>query len=734
MKLSNNITIEAYLDQKGIEYHRSGKEIVTGCLFNDCDEDSRGNEAHLYFNSEGQYNCKKCGAKGNLTTLLKHMGDAFIRSATNPSFDIELIEKCHREMPDRIRQYLNGRGITDDVINSRKLGYGVIYGQPWITIPIKNAMGQYSYFKLRQDPINGSDKITYPKNTDTHPVYSQIYEWSSLTDGTGPIVLCEGELDRLVLLSKEVEAVTGTHGAGTFKTEWVSGFVPHECVYICFDRDDAGHDGAISAAQKLHEGGVGDIRIVTLPDEVGVGGDITDYFIKHGGTVEDLLGKYATPYPERFDTAKFKPMTVKDVIDTLGLTIKHDEHNKVTALFCELSAYTDEAQFNIGFSAPSSTGKSFIPMEVAKLFPKEDVITLAYSSPTAFFHDSIYDTESGKYTVDLERKILIFMDQPHYQLLEKLRPLLSHDQKEILLKITDKNAKGGLKTKNIVVKGYPSVIFCTADIELNDQEATRLLLLSPEISQEKIREGVLSTIRKEADSAGYNAWLDQDPGRTLLKDRIRAIKAEKITDINITPEMVTRINAVFLDGMKMLKPRHQRDAKKLMSLVKTHALLNVWHRERVGSIVIASIEDVEAAIHLWKAISVSQELNLPPYLYDFYTDILIPLWKEIKARLEESLEGQFTQRVGLTRHEILAKHREVTGRLLNPEELRLKMLPMLETSGLITQEMDPDKDKRQRFVYLVSPENILGAESKINSVEDPGVDQDFGLEDYREYD
>ena len=49
------------------------------------------------------------------------------------------------------------------------------------------------------------------------------------------------------------------------------------------------------------------------------------------------------------------------------------------------------------------------------------------------------------------------------------------------------------------------------------------------------------------------------------------------------------------------------------------------------------------------------------------------------------------------------------------------------------EEMDPDKDKRQRFVYLVSPENILGAVLEINSAEEARVDLDveeaFGNKD-----
>ena len=42
-------SISQYLDLKGVEFKKTGGELVTRCLFADCDNDSRGNERHLYF-------------------------------------------------------------------------------------------------------------------------------------------------------------------------------------------------------------------------------------------------------------------------------------------------------------------------------------------------------------------------------------------------------------------------------------------------------------------------------------------------------------------------------------------------------------------------------------------------------------------------------------------------------------------------------------------------------------
>ena len=77
------------------------------------------------------------------------------------------------------------------------------------------------------------------------------------------------------------------------------------------------------------------------------------------------------------------------------------------------------------------------------------------------------------------------------------------------------------------------MIFCTAGLRIDEQEATRFLLLSPEVNQDKIQQGISATIRKEANSDDFKSWFEENPDRMLLKERIRAIKLEKIKEINI---------------------------------------------------------------------------------------------------------------------------------------------------------------------------------------------------------
>jgi len=405
-------------------------------------------------------------------------------------------------------------------------------------------------------------------------------------------------------------------------------------------------------------------------------------------TLENILSEVRT------QKNSYPPLSFDDLIEVLGLTIKKDNTNKIITFFCQLNAYTTNAQFNISFNSPSSTGKSYLPLEIVSLFPEEDRIVVGYCSPTAFFHDvGEYDITKRTYTVNLSRKILLFLDQPHTQLLQHLRPLLSHDKKEISIKITDKTKNIGMRTKNIVIKGFPAVIFCSAGLRLDEQEATRFFLLSPEISQEKIREAIYEKIRKESDFDAYLAALKKNPKRQALKRRIKAIKDANVNEIKIRD--TEKVERAFFEGKRILKPRHARDIGRLISLIKGCALINLWNRECEGNNIISNDEDINQALILWRDISNSQELNLPAYVYNLYTDIVLPLLCECSC--------------GIDRQMIIKRHFEIYERPLADWQLRREILPLLEMSGLIFQVPDVDDKRKMRIVLSENyPERTEG--------------------------
>ncbi len=95
-----------------------------------------------------------------------------------------------------------------------------------------------------------------------------------------------------------IAAVTSTAGAATFRPQWAEDLKSIDNVYVCFDRDQAGRNG--SAVVGLI---VPNAMVVELPEEVGEGGDITDFFVRLGRSNEEFerlleTGKSASPVPQ----------------------------------------------------------------------------------------------------------------------------------------------------------------------------------------------------------------------------------------------------------------------------------------------------------------------------------------------------------------------------------------------------------------------------------------------------
>src|SRR5918994_1517298 len=115
-----------------------------------------------------------------------------------------------------------------------------------------------------------------------------------------------------------------------------------------------------------------------------------------------------------------KEVTWDDIAGILSTSIKKDKSPKLITFCGMLLAQTNEDQLNIGYQAESSTGKSYIPIEVSSYFPKEETELIASASPTAFYHDGgKWDADKKAIIKDLQHKILIFLDMPGFQLLEK---------------------------------------------------------------------------------------------------------------------------------------------------------------------------------------------------------------------------------------------------------------------------------------------------------------------------
>lgn len=199
-----------------------------------------------------------------------------LRRMIHPSIWRGVAERYHRDLPPNIRRYLNDRGIPDKTVDNHLLGWS----GSRITIPVFGRKGEVLQIRYAKAPDDTSDA---PKVLSQVAAETELYGWDTLAQHPKRIVICEGEFDRLVLEARGFPAVTSTGGAKSFRTEWASVLAGVRRIYICFDRDEAGEEGAKRVQAILPQA-----RIVKLPTEVGSKGDVTDFFVTLGRTRVDF--------------------------------------------------------------------------------------------------------------------------------------------------------------------------------------------------------------------------------------------------------------------------------------------------------------------------------------------------------------------------------------------------------------------------------------------------------------
>ena len=698
--------VRNYLESKSIEYKERGNELMFPCL-NGCDDDDTETEKyHCSVNSKtGQWHCFKCEAKGNLPTLKKAFGDVAVKSSTRASsltttsmptlkHLMRIAEKCHNSLmqPEnkKLLDYLmKERGLSLFSINTNVLGVGEFYSKTWLTIPIIED-GECRLIKLRRlpDETDGAKYATFPSGSG-----SVVFGASNLLKKrSNQVLICGGEYDKIIAeqMKFPMPVITSTAGEGTFKDDWVDAFLNGlDKVFICFDNDEKGKTATLELANKITKR-LENISVyqIPIPELLGDKADLTDVNLKKF-TPEILLAQAKhIAGDEPISEESFPEISLAKLQEILGLTITHDNMNKVIVFLALLSAYTDHEQLNVFMNAQSASGKTYLAKEVAKLFPKNDVRIYARVTPKAFYYDTEFATEDeiGGHTLDLSRKILIFADQVDSQLQENLRPLLSHDDKKLPFKLTNRNHSGTNEAITGYMLGFPATVFCSANMRMDEQEQTRGLLISPEISQGKIASSIELTQERDGDPDAFELKLKNNAGRKSLMQRIRYIREQHIDNIVIPSEL--GVTKSFRESLgKTLSPRNQRDIQHLNSLIKVVTLLNTPTRERVSNSLIATKTDVDSAFEIWKYLNRSQQFGIPPQTLDHYVEIILPAFQ---SRTDLKV-------VGVTVKEVAAYYAKTTGQTLDQDRMRKQHLLVLEQAGLISYEKDPN-DKRQRLI------------------------------------
>jgi len=451
------------------------------------------------------------------------------------------------------------------------------------------------------------------------------------------------------------------------------------------------------------------------------------------------------------DLLAVDPQLRDKLMTHLSRTVKRDEVAKNLILSAGVSAYTKNP-INLFMRGPSSIGKSYNATEVLKYFPEEDIWYLGGLSPTALVHDYgiLYDAKGedidlsekptrakvkaelieafkdvegvkidkrmvdeefekakkrwrerlrgARYIVDLRQKILCVLEPPHIETYNKLRPILSHDKEEISYKYTDKEAKGRLRTVHVVIKGWPSTIFCSTEELYIEDLATRGFTITPEMGPEKYRAGIEVIGEKKALPWKFHNDFDF----MLLQGYFRRLK-HRLESLNVAIPYARELGKYYPSTYA----RSMRDYDHVTALLEISALfyyaqrpvLVIKHKKPVLTgepvideehVVLATMRDLEFVLGLWRYAEETTVTGLPGHILEFYHKAVEPLAQQMSS---------------FTYQDLTQKYNEVSEHKKSSWTIR-KWVKLLTDVGYLDTDPDP-ADKRRVMVKVIKKvENV----------------------------
>ena len=161
------------------------------------------------------------------------------------------------------------------------------------------------------------------------------------------LVICEGELDVLSLISQGINAITFTAGAGSIPKD-VESSLKGKIITIIYDNDDAGIKGAEKVAKQLK--GIADSIKIAQWDRNIDGYDVGEFF-SEGRTVDELVNilneTKEIETSVQIDTDDNDIDGIKDAVELIKNeiynNIYHISKNRVTLLTSALAEYLSQS-------------------------------------------------------------------------------------------------------------------------------------------------------------------------------------------------------------------------------------------------------------------------------------------------------------------------------------------------------------------------------------------------------
>ncbi len=230
------IEVLACLDKKGFAYTIRGNEAVLNCPF--CGD----TEQRFYINTNtGLWKCfhqNRCGLKGSLRELKRRLGD--LGPIIYKPKAYKKPQAAGGDPGEQLLKWFASRGITADTVRT----FGIKQHNGAIVFP---------YFK-EGELVNQKYRTKDKKIWQEKDAEQVLFGRDRVPATQKELVITEGELDAMSLAQLGVfNAVSVPGGAENLawienEWDWLERF---DTIFLAFDMDRAGEQGAAKAAQRL---------------------------------------------------------------------------------------------------------------------------------------------------------------------------------------------------------------------------------------------------------------------------------------------------------------------------------------------------------------------------------------------------------------------------------------------------------------------------------------------------
>lgn len=358
------------------------------------------------------------------------------------------------------------------------------------------------------------------------------------------------------------------------------------------------------------------------------------------------------------------------LLKELERTIKYDVPVKSVAWYTGTSTFTREP-LNSAFKGGSSTGKTWNVTNTLGYFPTDICLMLSDATPKAFIRENgkrciqVKDQDGNliekeisdqppekptKYTypvqdefdaalrqwyldlkqwkediknsyvlLDMNYKIIVFLDSPRPETLSMLKTLMSHDKKRQTYKFVDKSANGPSKTQTVQIDGWPAICYLDCDSQAYMHEiATRCFSVTPSIEKEKFKAANNLTSLKNSCPWECKETQNSKMLKLLLQSILEQVQKHRLSVI---------IPAKDLDQFYPADmPRDMRDYTHFGQLIKAIAIFHLYQRPIITinkeKYVVAAISDIKLAFEIFQQIAETTRTNTDARALKFYHDIV----------------------------------------------------------------------------------------------------------------